>query len=191
MTALAIRKAAAQAFASGGYDGVTMRQIAADAGVDVALLHHYFGTKRALFEAALVRRDVAHAQADVAIPHTPGEGERVVRAFLDRWDHAAGGDSMPGLLRAAATDRQAAAIVDQIVEAVIAPAAASVDAARSMPKLRGELVAAQLVGLAWMRYVLRVEPLASASSRIIAKAFGPSLDATIGGSDYPKITRAR
>jgi len=185
--ARAIRRAAASAFAERGYSGATIRAIAAAAGVDPALVHHYFGTKRALFEAALDVSNVASAKRLVASSAAQvTDGERIVLAFLERWDDAVDGDALAGLLRAAATDPSSAAIVDRIVDvSIVAPAVAAIDARRGMATLRAELIAAQLIGLAWMRYVVRIEPLARASSRIVAKTYGPSLDATLVGRDYP------
>lgn len=184
VTAFAIRRAAARAFAERGYDGVTMREIASAAGVDAALVHHYFGTKRGLFEAAIDLAGVTKYRAAPQAKDVPS-GEALVRGFLDRWDSAADGDTLPALLRASASDPSAAATIDAHLERdFIAPVIARIDAARGMPKLRAGLIGAQLLGLAWMRYVARLEPLASASSRIVARAFGPSLDATIAGRDY-------
>lgn len=74
--------------------------------------------------------------------------------------------------------------MDVIARTIVAPAIASVDARRGMPKLRAAFVAAQLFGIAWLRYVLATEPLASASPNIIGRSFGPSLDATLQGVDY-------
>ena len=189
VTALAIRRAAARSFAERGYDGVTVREIASAAGVDTALVHHYFGTKRALFEAAIELAQVAkHRDSPLPKGDAPS-GEALVRGFLDRWDGAAEGDTLPALLRAAASDPSAAATIDAHLERdFIGPVIARIDAARGMPKLRAGLIAAQLLGLAWMRYVARLEPIASASSRIVAKAFGPSLDATLAGRDYGATT---
>ncbi len=188
ITAEAIRRAAAAAFAERGYAGATIRAIAAAATVDAALVHHYFGTKRALFAAALDVENAASVKrgSSAAPPQSGTEGERIVGAFLDRWDAAVEGEALAGLLRAAATDPSSAQIVDRIVDVgIVAPAIAAIDAKRGMATLRAELVAAQLIGLAWMRYVARVEPLARASSRIVAKTFGPSLDATLTGRDFP------
>ena len=183
-TALAIRRAAARAFAERGYTGATMREIAASAGVDAALVHHYFGTKRALFEAAIELSEVAKFRPEAASKGDVPSGETLVRAFLERWD-AADGDTFPALLRASASDPSAAATIDAHLERdFIGPVIARIDAARGMPKLRAALIGAQLLGLAWTRYVARREPIASASSRIVAKAFGPSLDATLAGRDY-------
>ena len=184
-TATTIRKAAARAFAERGYEGVTVREIAMLAGVDAALVHHYFGTKRALFAASLELPKLANARPAGPISGDVGAGERLVRAFLDRWDAAADGDTLPGLLRSSGSDPAATALVDDVIQrTIVAPAIAAIDPKRGMPTLRAQLIAAQLLGLAWLRYVLRVEPLASATSRILAKTYGPSLDATLAGRDY-------
>ena len=183
-TPLAIRRAAARAFAERGYDRATIREIAAVAGVDAALVYHYFGTKRALFEAAIELENAASFRRAPRSGDSPS-GEMLVREFLDRWDTAAGGDTLPAILRASASDPSSSATLEAYLERdFIAPVIARIDAARGMPKLRAGLIGAQLLGLAWMRYVARLEPIASASSRIVAKAFGPSLDATLAGRDY-------
>ena len=189
MTALAIRRAAASAFAERGYDGVTMREIASSAGVDTALVHHYFRSKRALFELAIELSEAVKFRAAAPPKGDLPSGEALVRGFLERWDAAAGGDTLPALLRASASDPSAASTIDALLERdFVAPAIARIDATRGMPKLRAGLIGAQLLGLAWTRYVARLEPIASASSRILAKAFGPSLDATLAGRDYGAIT---
>ncbi len=185
MTAQTIRHTAARAFAERGYDGVTIREIAVGAGVDAALVHHYFGTKRALFETALELPAIVKGRFERTLSTESGTGERLVRAFLDRWDAAAGGDTLPALLRAAGSDAASAALVDELIDrTIVAPATSGIDATRGMPTLRAQLAGAQLLGLAWLRYVLRLEPLASASSKIVAKTLGPSLDATLAGRDY-------
>lgn len=184
-TAQAIRACAARAFGARGYEGVTVREIAALAGVDAALVHHYFGTKRALFAASLEVDDVAKSRPGTPVANAPGAGERLVREFLDRWDAQADGETIAGLLRTSGSDGPTAALVDDVLmRTIVAPAIAAIDPKRGMPTLRAQLIAAQLVGIAWFRYVLRVEPLASATSRIVAKTFGPSLDSTLAGRDY-------
>lgn len=192
VTALAIKRAAARAFAERGYGGVTMREIASTAGVDAALIHHYFGTKRALFEAAIELSEIAQFRNVVPPKGDLPSGEALVSVFLERWDIAAEGDTLPALLRASASDSSAAAAIDALLERdFIAPAIARIDATRGMPKLRASLIGAQLLGLAWMRYVARLEPIASASRRIVAKAFGPSLDTTLAGRDYGTTAKDR
>jgi AcrR family transcriptional regulator len=158
-----------------------MRTIATEAGVDAALIHHYFKTKRALFEETLALPDFSDPQLGAALRGT-APGEALVNAFLGAWDGPPEGSSFAQLLRAAATDpAQQTRLSELIASSLIAPAAVAIDPAANLPKLRATLVAAQLVGLAWTRYVLRLEPLASASAQLVAKTLGPSLSETIAG----------
>jgi len=157
-----------------------MRAIASDAGVDSALVHHYFGTKQNLFLAAnAMPQDLGAPLREALAAPSPGEG--LVLAFLGAWDGPAAASPLAGLIRTAASDAAAQSrLADLIATTVVTPAAAAIGRKTAMPKLRAALVAAQLTGLAWMRYVLRSEPLASASPSMIAKTFGRSIDATMG-----------
>lgn len=187
-----IRTHANAAFSRSGYDGVTVREIATSAGVDAALIFHYFKTKRGLFEAAIDIRDLATVPAlAVDAKPSPGRtvggaiGEGIVRAFLATWDPANSRATIAGLLRSASGDLEAMRqLTEMMRRTIVEPAIASIDARRGMPKLRAALVAAQLLGLAWTRYVLETEPIASASATIIARTFGPSIEHTLRGTDY-------
>ncbi|GAC1309849.1 MAG: hypothetical protein NVSMB19_23790 [Vulcanimicrobiaceae bacterium] len=167
-----------------------MRQIAASAGVDAALVHHYFGTKRALFEAALAIADLGGVAplAPLAAPTRPARelpGDRIVRDFLTTWDAPGGRATIAGLLRTAGAEADARSrLAELFARTVVVPATGGIDARRGMAKLRAALVAAQLVGLAWTRYVLGTEPIASASPQILGRTFGASIDATLHGIDF-------
>ena len=168
-----------------GFDGASVRSIASAAAVDPALIYHFFRSKRELYETAI---DVPPDPSD-RFRHAlrgPGDGgEGLVRAFLEIWDAPAGASALQIMLRSGSTDADAqATLAGLITRSLIAPASAAVDARRSMPRLRAGLVAAQLTGLAWLRYVLRVEPVASASPAIVAKTYGPSVSLTLSGTDY-------
>jgi len=157
-----------------------MRAIAADAGVDSALVHHYFGTKLRLFAAANEMPKDPGALLRAAFEQS-SPGEALVIAFLNAWDAPGAASPLAGFIRSAASDREAQdRLADLIATTLVTPSAAAIGRRHAMPKLRAALVAAQLTGLAWMRYVLCNEPLASASPAMIAKTFGPSLDATLG-----------
>jgi len=193
-----IRRCAASAFAASGYDGVTVRAIAAAAGVDSALVHHYFGTKQALFEAALALEELAAVAAIRSVsPPLPSAskppvsaaaasiGERVVREFLATWDAPDARATIGGLLRSASADeRTRTRLTDVIARTIVALTIGAIDARRGMPKLRAAIVAAQLFGIAWTRYVLGTEPIASASAQILGRTLGPSIDAALAGVDY-------
>jgi AcrR family transcriptional regulator len=160
-----------------------MRTIAAEAGVDPALIHHYFKTKRALFDATLAVPDTGDAGIIAALG-APNRGEALVLAFLTAWDAPAGDSSFARLMRTAATEPATQTrLVELIAATIVAPAASAVDRVASLPKLRATLVAAQLAGIAWLRYVLRLEPVASASPQLLARTFGPSNATTFGGHE--------
>src|SRR6266511_3273043 len=112
-----ILDAARHRFAELGYDGATVRGIAADAGVNAALLHHFFGTKQQLFAASL-NLPVNPAEVVPAILAGPREqlGERLVRTFLGFWAAPEGRTPFIAMLRSAATNEQVAVMMRQFIE---------------------------------------------------------------------------
>ncbi len=105
---------------------------------------------------------------------TDGLGERLVRMFLGVWDATPGQAPMLALVRSAAAHEQAAALLREfITDAVLGPLARA--AAPDRPQLRATLVASQMMGLAMARYVVRVDPLATADADTLAPLIGPSL----------------
>jgi len=189
-----IRSQAASAFREHGYDGVTVRAIGALANVDPALIFHYFKSKRGLFEASIdiaTLDDVPAIDADPAAARrsTPqiSVGERIVRDFVTTWDRPSARVTMSALLRSAAADAEAKRQLIELLErTVVAPASRTIDPKRGMAKLRAALIAAQLVGIAWTRYVLATGPIATASPSIVARTLGESIDATLLGFDFGK-----
>ncbi|MFY4721220.1 TetR family transcriptional regulator [Streptomyces sp. LaBMicrA B280] len=166
-----ILAAAREEFSARGYDKTSVRQIAKAAGVDSALVHHYFGTKEQVFAAAV---EVAFAPA-LAAPDTlaegppDGVGERLARFVLGVWENPTTRAPLLAILRSAVTDDTAAAVFRRLVAAqLVRRVAARLDLPDA--ELRAELAAAQLVGTAMLRYVLKLEPLASADvEEIIAR----------------------
>ena len=190
----AILDAARKRFAAHGYAGATIRRIAADAGVDPALVHHFFGTKERLFAAAvrlpvvpgeLISSALAAGAAGAAGAGDPGSspGERLVLTALAAWDVAEIRDTFLGLLRAAATSEQALIMLREFVtEAIVgrlSAAAGTADPAQA--RYRAALVASQVVGLGIARQVLGLEPLAKAGWPELAAAVGPTLDRYLRG----------
>jgi AcrR family transcriptional regulator len=172
----AILDAARHSFGTTGYAGTTIRGIAHAAGVDPALVHHFFGNKDGLFAAALeLPFDPATVVQGLLADGLEGLGTRVVRTFLTIWDATPGQGPMLALLRSAVADeRPAASLRDFLSRGVLEPLAsvANVDDA----ELRASMAASQMVGLAVTRYVVRLEPLASAPGDVLAPALGPTLD---------------
>ncbi|GAA2517023.1 TetR family transcriptional regulator [Pilimelia columellifera] len=173
----AILTAARTAFAGRGYDRASIRGIAAEAGVDPALVHHYFGTKDQLFLATL---DLPINPAEL-IPAAvaggiDGAGRRLVALALSVWDSPAGAAGA-ALLRSAMSSEWSARLlreflVTQVLRRVFAQLGITDD---PQSELRAALVASQLAGLVMTRYLLRFEPLASADPSVIAAAVGPTI----------------
>jgi AcrR family transcriptional regulator len=161
-------------FGATGFDGGTVRGIATTAGVDPALVLHYFGSKEGVFRAAVdFPIDPAEFLPRLLAPGLDGLGERMVRFFIDTWDSPAGRPLL-GLIRSVVSSESAAEMLREFVSrAVVGRLAEALE--RDQPQVRANLVASQLVGLAMLRYVIKLEPLASASSEQIATWVGPAI----------------
>ena len=177
----AILDAARRAFAEQGYQRATIRDVARLAGVDPALVHHYFGTKQDLFVAA-VRLPVNPVdQLTAVLAAEPDQvGQRLVETFLSIWDHAADQSPLLALIRSAVADEQAAALLREfITEEVLGPLARRVGSPDA--QLRATLAGSQLIGLAMARYIIRVEPLASTPAAQVAAVVGPTVQRYLTG----------
>lgn len=178
----AILTAARQAFGSAGYAGATIRGIARDAGVDPALVHHYFGNKDQLFAAALqLPFDPTQVIPHVLSEGLDGPGERIARTFLGTWDATPGQGPMLAMLRSAVADETSAqSLRDFLTKVVLLPLAQAAGGDEGA-MLRASLAASQLVGVAVARYVVRLEPLASAPIEALAVPLGLALDSHLRG----------
>lgn len=177
----ALLSAARTEFAERGFDGATVRIIAERAGVDPAMVNHWFGGKEALFTASLdlpVDPNVLIAQV---VPGDPEHlGERIVGRFLTIWDHAGGGRPLAALIRSVASHETAARLMRQFVSRIIERRIVA-SVAPDHVDLRAALCATQIVGLGMIRYVLRLEPLASADHATIVAAVAPTVQRYLTG----------
>jgi AcrR family transcriptional regulator len=176
-----ILAAARHVFGEHGFENASVRKVASRAGVDPALVHHYFGSKQALFLAAmelpidfngLVEQVMAGPRREV--------GARLVRQTLKLWETPATRSLLMGIVRSATTDEVAASMLRGLLAEgpilALTRANGGPDAA-----LRATLAGSQVVGLAMARYVIRVEPLASASTEEVVRTVGPSLQRYLVG----------
>ncbi|MFV8166325.1 TetR family transcriptional regulator [Mycobacterium sp. 134] len=158
-------------FAEGGYDKTSLRDIAAAAAVDPALIRHYFGSKAELFRATVGWPfDPAQFSGRILDDGTAGLAERLTRAFFELWEQPDTRAPLLAILRGAATHEESAALVRQFIEQrlypQIATALTGADAA-----LRVDLAMGQLLGIAYLRHILRIEPIASQpTEELIARA---------------------
>ena len=167
-----ILAAARGQFAAHGYDGATMRAIAADAGVDVALVSYYFGSKSGMFVASL---SLPVNPVDVIDGLLAGPrddlGARLVRQLLTVWDNPATGTPLIGVLRSATSHGEL--LRDFMQSQILARLAREIDAPDA--ELRAGAAVTQVLGLVFSRYVLQVEPLASAGHDELVELVGPTL----------------
>jgi AcrR family transcriptional regulator len=172
----AILAAARQAFADRGYDGASIRHIATSAGVDPALVHHYFGAKDRLFLATMQAPiDPAKVLPQVLAGGVDGLGERIVRMFLSVWDSPAGTTAAALLRSAVSHDWSARMLREFLTTQIMRRAMKTLDLDPAEAPLRASLVASQMMGLAMARYILKVEPLTSASPDVVVAAVAPTI----------------
>lgn len=173
--------AAVEEFGELGYDGATMRGIAARASVDAALLHHYFGTKADLFAETIG----APMRPDVDIqPLLEGPvdelGERLVRYVFEVWEHPETRKRGVLLLRAGLGNRLATPLLSEFLQReLFSRVAARIDAPDAA--LRASLVASQMAGLLIARYVLKIPALADASVDEVVALVAPNLQRYLSG----------
>jgi AcrR family transcriptional regulator len=171
----AILAAARRRFAAAGYDAASLRAIAAEAGVDPAVVAHFFGSKEGLFRAAVGWPfDPARAAAALAGPGPGGLPERLARVFLGFWEAPGTRAPLLALLRSAMTHEATAGLLREFaVRHLFAHVAGRLEGPRA--ELRVDLAAAHLIGVAVLRYALRVEPIASAGVDELVAWLTPAL----------------
>ncbi|MDO0912746.1 TetR family transcriptional regulator [Streptomyces sp. DT2A-34] len=177
-----ILNAAREEFSERGYEKTSVRGIAKAAGVDSALVHHYFGTKEQVFEAAV---EVAFAPAlkvrDVVLEGPlDGVGERMTRTIFGLWENPVTRKPLLAIVRSAVNNEAAASVFRRLVSAqLLRRIAGEIDAPDA--ELRAELAAAQLVGIAMMRYVIKIEPIASADPEQLIARVAPVVQGHLTG----------
>jgi AcrR family transcriptional regulator len=177
----AIAAAAAQLFAAQGFDRTSVRAIAAAAGVDPALVSHYFGSKQRLFvEVTQLPVEPEVVAAQIAEGPREEAGRRLAEFVLGVLESPDGRSRVTGLVRSAASAPEAAAMLRQLIESrLVGPLAAAI--ATDNAELRATLVGTHMVGLVMVRIVVGVEPLASAPAAEVAAAIAPVLQHYLTG----------
>jgi AcrR family transcriptional regulator len=169
-TRRAILGAARAMFAARGYEGTTIRAVAAGADVDASMVMRYFQSKAGLFTAAVT--------LDLEVPDlrsvpASGRGESLVRHFISRWEEPPRDDEMIALIRTAATSETVAGQLQSVIGQLVTKPLA--DLGDEQAAERGTFIAAQLLGVALCRYILHLEPLASMPPDDVVAAVAPSV----------------
>jgi len=174
-------------FANGGYDKTSVRDIAAAAGVDPALIRHYFGSKAELFRATMGWPfDPAQIAAQIGAVRRSEVGLQLTRVFFEAWEQPHSRAPLLAILRGAATHEQSASLVQQFIQGQLYSRIAEV-LGDPGADLRVDLAMAQLLGIAYVRYVLQLEPIASATADELVARVTPVIDYHLGTSDGRRV----
>jgi AcrR family transcriptional regulator len=172
--------AARSSFAEKGYRGTTIRAVAAAAGVDPALVHHYFGSKDDLFLAALqMPVDPRELLAPVIAAGPDGAGERLLRTFLAVWDDPETQAQLVAVFRSVLSADGATLLKEGFIPVIVTPVLSHL--VRDRPEVRIPLVASQVVGLIVTRYVVAFPPMAQLSAEEVVARMGPVLQHYLTG----------
>jgi AcrR family transcriptional regulator len=174
-TQQAILDAARTQFAAHGWERATIRAIARDAGVDPALVMHFFGSKAFLFAAAMRWPFDAEEAVEQVLSGPRSElGTRLASFFLSIWEDPQRREPIMVMLRAATTNAEAAELLRETLMTVfLGPLGIRLGA--SDAELRMSLCSAQLIGLGTARYIVGFEPLASLAPERVVELVGPNL----------------
>jgi AcrR family transcriptional regulator len=177
----AIADAARRSFAKLGYDRTTIRGIAAEAGVDPALVAHFFGSKQKLFVSVMALPfDPQEVMPEILAGARSKAGLRLAEFAVGLLEDPGARSVLVGIVRSAASEHEAAQLVRELVAQRIVGAMCRALATPDA-ELRANLVASQMVGLIMARYVIRVEPLASLSPDALIEAIAPNLQRYLTG----------
>lgn len=178
-------------FLAEGYDRVSMRSIAAEAGVDVALISYHFGSKKGLFGAALALTanppELLAKELSGPLNSLP---ERVVRTVIHAWENPETGAPLRAAINGALHDPDVARLFREMLEqemiARLAERIGGTEATR-----RASVAASQIAGLIMGRYILAFEPLASMPVDELAERMAPPLRAALAGPRPARAARAQ
>ncbi|PVG82486.1 TetR/AcrR family transcriptional regulator [Nocardioides gansuensis] len=179
-TRTAILDAAREAFAASGFRGTTIRGVASAAGVDPALVHHYFGSKDDLFVASLrLPVDPRERLAPALVGGPDGAAERLLRVFLSVWDDPANRLPLLAVVRGMFDPAGHRLLTEGFLPAVVLPIGRALGV--DEPERRMPVVASQLIGLIMARYVLELEPIASMAEEEIIRVYAPTIQRYLTG----------
>ena len=181
-TRRAILEAARTTFAELGFAGASVRRIASAAGVDAALVHHYFGSKEKLFLSTVdVPIDLPRVLTGIAADGIDGLGERLIRTILRVWESPAGAGIGAALRTALADPARARMLREFLVPQIVGPLLGPLNLPAEEAELRTGLLMTQVLGVITGRYLLAVEPLASLPVDELAVNIGATLQRYLTG----------
>ena len=179
-----ILASARELFAQNGIDKTSIRAVAAAAGVDPALVHHYYGTKQQLFAAA-IHVPIDPMEVLGPLRDTPVErlGYTLPAVVLPLWDSEIG-KGLIATIRSLLAGSEVSLLRFFLQEVITAEVGARVDNPPGTGLIRAQFAASQLVGVVMARYILELEPFKSLPVEQIVETIGPNLQRYLTG-DLP------
>ncbi|MET9273757.1 TetR family transcriptional regulator [Kribbella sp. NPDC003557] len=176
-----IVRAARESFADKGFAATSIRAVARQAGVDAALVHHYFDSKDELFiEAMALPLDPRQVAAAILDGSREDLGRRIATVFLGVWESDEGQQRMKAMLRSVVTSDEVARIMREgMTRMILEPVSRFIDVPDA--KLRVGLIASHLIGMALTRYVVELEPVASADLDTLVERLAPAIQQYVSG----------
>ncbi|MCZ2402482.1 TetR family transcriptional regulator [Paenarthrobacter sp. Z7-10] len=177
-----ILSSARELFSELGYDATSLRRIAREAGVDAAMVHHYFRDKDELFAACIeLPADPRRVLASVVSTAPAERGEAILRTLLQLWDSPVQ-PALLALVRSAISSKSQAALLREVLtRRIVILAVSDLPGDAGTTRLRGALLVSQLIGLMVSRYILKLEPLASAGHDEVVALVAPTLQHYLTG----------
>jgi AcrR family transcriptional regulator len=188
-TRQAILEAARVTFAELGFAGASMRRIASAAGVDAALVHHYFGSKEKLFLATVeVPVDLPRIIAGISAEGIDGLGVKLITTMLGVWESPAGAGLAAALRSALADPQRARMFREFVVPQLVGPLLRPLSIPPEELDLRIGLLMSQMFGVISARYLLVIEPIASLPADVLAANVGATIQRYLVGPLIPGST---
>lgn len=183
-------QASLQVFAQNGLKNASIREIAKEAKIDSALIYHYFDTKEELFFEAIKSKMQPPDKSKIAVSETPQErATRITNMFFERFNESDTSSAFLALMRSALQNEEAAKLLRKLFEEHLITYVSSQFDPKSA-NLRVSLSVSMLLGLNFVRYILKLEPLYSMNHMQVAEAVAPHL-APMLTKDFPGFDKAK
>lgn len=178
-----ILAAARRLFAEYGFEGTSLREVARDAQVDPAMVHHFFSSKDELFASSVeLPADPDDVLAGVEDQDPSERGEAIVRAVLRLWESPAQHGLLAFVRGTIGSKAKTALLREMLTRTILSRIMAGAPGTAEEVRMRGNLIATQMAGLMLVRYVVRLEPLASAPPQDVVRMVAPNVQRYLTGN---------